>query len=295
MKSLKSFKLVSLVTLAAALWVPASGFAVTTWDLGALCGPDGSIVTQCTSGSPVMTGLSTATSAGGVGSTTTFTQASIYDWGASYGLGVVNRYENPGDTGPHATDNKYGTDAILFNFGADKVKLTSLTIGWNGTDNGSGTAYNDSDLSVFAWTGVGAPTTGTVSASSANLSTSTLAMNSGNGNLLSSGWTLIGNYADVGANAGNTQALGGSTYSSYWLVSAYNTNYGNVNANTACSGVSCTGLDGMNDQFKFLSVSADYKVPEPSGFALLALALLAVIATRRNWVNNNAARTALPV
>ena len=291
MKSLKSFKMVSLVTLAAALWAPVSGFAVTTWDLGALCGPDGSIVTQCTSGSPVMTGLSTATSTT-TGSTTTFVQASIYDWGASSGLGVVNRYENSGDTGPHATDNKYGTDAILFNFGADKVKLTSLTIGWNGTDNATGT-YNDSDLSVFAWTGAGAPTTGTVSASNANLSTSTLAMNSGNSNLLNSGWTLIGNYADVGGNAGNTQALGGSTYSSYWLVSAYNTNYGNVNANTACIS-SCTGLSDFNDQFKFLAVSADYKVPEPSGFALLALALLAMLATRRNWVNNSTARTVLP-
>ena len=205
---------------------------------------------------------------------------------------MVNKYENPTASGPHASDNQYGTDAILFNFGADKVKLTSLTIGWNGTDNGGTSAFKDSDLSVFAWTGAasGPSFTGTADA---NLAVSTLAMTSGNANLLSAGWSLVGNYADVGANTGNSQAVGGSTYSSYWLVSAYNTNYGKVNSNTACTSLTgCTGLTDLNDAFKLKSIGLDYKVPEPSGFALLGLALLALVATRRNWTNNSTARTA---
>ena len=289
MKSLISAKLIHLLALAlGVLSVPNASLAATTWNADTLCTVDGAIVSSCGGVDPTLFGASNATSgmaAGGAGSTN-FTTASVYDWGSA-GLGVVNKYENANDTGPHAIDNKYGTDAIFLKF-SGLVKLSNVAIGFNGTDNcgttpggctGSAVSvYNDSDLSVFAWVGgSSAPSAPTITGVGPTTLTAA-----------NSGWQLVGNYADVGRNVGsggdldNSQNITSSIYSSYWLVSAYNTAYGNVNSNGQCT-TGCNGLDGFNDQFKLLAVSYDSKVPEPSGLALLALALLALVATRRNW------------
>ena len=80
---------------------------------------------------------------------TNFASAAVYEY--SSGLGVVATNENPGTTGPHSTDNLFGTDAFLFRFGT-AVNLNNLSIGFNGTDNPTGN-YTDSDVSVLAWTG----------------------------------------------------------------------------------------------------------------------------------------------
>jgi hypothetical protein len=197
-----------------------------------------------------------------------FAAAKLYNW--SSGLGVVSGTENSGTTGPHATDNVVNTDAVQLNFGTTAVNLTSLTIGWNGTDNrtdsngnsstSSTAAYRDSDISVLAWMGTSAPT-----------ATSTMGVN---------GWKLVGSYADVGAIGGlnpNKQVAtqDTTTYSSYWLISAYSSAFGFTG----------TGLDNLNDAFKLKGISVSTKpgtsVPEPGSIALIGAGLLGLFVRAR--------------
>lgn len=185
--------------------------------------------------------------------------ASVYSWGGG-GLGVVNANEDPNATGPHAVDSYGGIDALVLNF-ASTVSLSSFQIGWNGTDN-SYNGYNDSDISVYAWTGTAAngPTTYNKSDSS---------------------WKLIGDYFDVGASnnssgnlvAGGSAGVSTTTFSSYWLISAM----GNS--------------DSKIDAFKLLSVSGMTStpptgVPEPGSIALLGLGALGMLAVRRKTTAN---------
>ena len=252
----------SLLLAGVAFGLPA--FAASTWtqNLVTDCGgPNGVVSVSCNT--TIVSGWSTApsTAAGAV-----FAAAKVYEY--STGLGVVGSGESSGTVGEHAADNKSGTDALLLSF-SGLVNLKDFTIGWNGTDDATGTgssSYKDSDISVLAWTGSGTPST-----------PGTFAPNA------MAGWTLIGNYKDVGLNSTSstaTQSLSTSQSSSYWLISAYNSAYGGT-------GITNGGVADVNfDAFKLYAISGitqtpGSQVPEPGSLALLGAGLMGVVAVRR--------------
>lgn len=168
------------------------------------------------------------------------------------GIGYYNSSTESGN-GAHAVDNKDGIDALILKF-SQSVSLSAVQIGWNGTDHGQGTQYNDSDLSVYRWAGTTAPT----------------ASNGVGLTFSSSAWEFVNHFSNVGAKVNNTVAFNAGN-SSYWLVSAYNG----------------TEWTKGNDAFKLLSVagtpftSPPTGVPEPGSLALLGLGALGLLAARR--------------
>lgn len=283
-----TFKNLAGSLLLAGLALGSSAFAASTWtssDFGVLCTSTNNVVAatgawgKCgasTSSDPSFMGLSTATATSPFAGTT-FAGAAVYDLGDTNGLGVINSYET-NTTGPNAIDSIKGTDAVLLKF-ADAVTLSSFTIGWNGTDNGGKTAYKGSDVSVLAWTGSSGPsTTGTSAVGPAN-----------------SGWSWIGNFANVGTgsnieNITPKLADGSAIYSSYWLISAYDSAYGTTSMNGGTLGAG-------NDAFKLLAIAGKNcstvvsgsvcggttttSVPEPGSLALLGAGLMGMVVVRR--------------
>lgn len=196
------------------------------------------------------------------------------------GLGAVNRdgisgsdsssstdnYESLGTPPEHAIDNNERFDSVLFSF-QDAVKLTSVSLGYKPTDG---------DASILAYTG-GAALPADLRSYFNGLSYA---------DLISNGWTLIGNFANL-ALGSNSVLSASSVYSSYWLVGAYNSAFG-----------SGSGLDVGNDYFKISALSAERQppcnggscgggsVPEPSSLMMAGLAIaLAGSALQRRGQN----------
>ncbi len=245
------------LAVALSLWMAyGAAYAVQTWSSSACA--TGSTTVACASGLSVE-GYSTAylnNSKAKVG--TSFVTANVNN---SSGLGVVASSESSTD-GSNYIDSNAGTDALLLNFTTAST-LTSLNIGWSG----------DSDLSIFAWTNTGAP-------SVTNFGPSSLTTTG-------SGWSLIGNFFNAGQATGGTVTVPSTPaiYSSYWLVSAYNSYYG------------VSTPDSTVDAFKILAISAQNcvgaqcptatsaarvaSVPEPGSMALIGAAFLGMLAVRR--------------
>lgn len=163
------------------------------------------------------------------------------------GLGVQNRGEN--NTSPnHATDNSGYIDSVLFDFDGKAVTLEQVRIGW---------MQNDADITLLAYTGVGAPNLG------GGYSYSSLASN---------GWTHVGDYTDL--TTGSNKDVSSVYTSSYWLISAFNPQ------------VSSANISSGNDYFKIKSISGSMpqppgSVPEPGSLLLLGLTLPLLAWSRR--------------
>jgi hypothetical protein len=228
------------------------------------------------------------------GSGGTFAAANVGNYGTGSGFGVRSATEIAAATGGlvtnvtspnHSMDNWNGTDLLALNFtntagtAQASVILTSLATGWHNTATnsfncGSTTVAcgTDSDISLLRWSGAAAPTA---------IAGKSIA------NLLSAGWVLVNNYADMVDDANRATGLTASSTasaSSWWLISAYNSSWGSTGANAALS-------DG-NDFVKVLaSVSAvpvvRDSVPEPGSLALVAVALIGITSTRRRWMKQS--------
>ena len=163
------------------------------------------------------------------------------------------------------------TESVLLSF-SSSVVLSSIGIGY---------LFGDSDISLFRYTGNAAPALNNTATSLSGMATA--------------GWQLVGNYGDLIIDTSSpfmSTVNSGNLGSSWWLVSAYNSSYG-----AATSGL----VDQGNDFFKLFGVngtkctstvsgmcgpsnSGSSGVPEPASWALAAMALLGLRASRRRNV-----------
>jgi hypothetical protein len=183
--------------------------------------------------------------------------------------------ELPSTPPEHAIDNQGRYEMLLIDFSAlgKSVSLKNVTLGY---------INNDSDLTVLAYTGSGTPTL--AGKKWADL------------HQASSGWTLVGNYAGNASSYSQT-INAAATYSSYWLIGAYNPLAGGSAGFSATSYdyvkiFSIAGLICSNNNVA--CSSTPQMVAEPSSALLFGLTLVGLIAwSSRRGLNATATHVAL--
>lgn len=300
-------------TLAAVAAMAFSGGALaqsTTWNYGGT--PVCDVPASCTVGGYT---VNTSGFYSNTGSNFVQSNAGLTNQGGD-GIGYTSVNETTGSP-DHAFDSRGGTtvladgktygatgnEMLLLNFGAAKIQLTAMAIGWSQTD---------ADISVLRWDGAGSPED---AANVNKLTSSSLS------NLLTKGWTLVSSKdlgGDVSCGTSCTTADGSdrsftlntgvgpnkndTKVSSWWLISTY---FGATDTTN--------GLETGNDFFKILSFTGTVctttvtggstgstvtggngnggtcggggggggATPEPGSMALAAIGLLGAFGARR--------------
>lgn len=248
-------KLLGLMCGVAALLVAGAASASKEWVLG--------------STPPVGVSVAGYANTGGTGTAAnqTIQAATSITWYTGGGWGIKNADAcsttgcdyNEGVDPEHSIDNNGRYDMMLLSFTGGAVDLDQVKMGWT---------KNDSDITVMAYT----------SSTPFNLANNLIGKTYMQ--LLTSGWSAIGNYLTVGTAITSVNA--GNQTSSYWLIGAYNP--------LAFSGPSGTTMDksydSKYDYVKLASVftaepQPDPSAPEPGTLALFGAALLGMIGLRR--------------
>lgn len=206
-------------------------------------------INETTTAGQTITKTSTGTTTTGtVGATTATTTSTLWN--------NTDTGETLGTAPEHAIDNQQYVDSVELAF-SSSTALSSVTVGWNALTDMSGYSTSNADFDVLAYTGGG---------------TGAPVMTGSYASLLSSGWVLVGQYANLGDNTVTVNA--GGVSSSYWLVTA--------DMSWGAGHLALTNTSG-NDYFKIASVAGTpKKIPEPGSLALLGMGGLLLLRIRKS-------------